>query len=213
MLFTHHLFWNKTFGARHAIFTGEIPTNSVEALKETKLKYKVYRRWAKCKTAGSGIRLAICKSASHSRQITMPAPHHSSLLQAGCPSCCPTNSVKALKASTQYTRKTFYDIRLANCKQHQWHPWHKKDLTFLVINKSSMRHWTFIISGSNDFYQSCMFFDNKHTRHILLRDKMPSATDLMAVGICWDIVVKYLTDSVYGLSVLTEKVCHNWHSA
>jgi len=60
----------------------------------------------------------------------------------------------------------------------------KKDLTFLVINKSSMRHWTFIVSGSNDFYQSCMFFDNKHTRHILLRDKMPSATDLMVVGIC-----------------------------
>ena len=40
---------------------------------------------------------AICKSAPRSRQITMPAPHHS-FLQAGCPSCRPTNSVKALKA-------------------------------------------------------------------------------------------------------------------
>jgi len=141
----------------------------------------------------------------------MPAPHHSSFLQAGCPSCHPPTASKHWRQSTHYTRKTFYDIRLANCKQHQWYPLHKKDLTFLVINKSSMRHWTFIVSGSNDFYQSCMFFDNKHTRHILLRDKMPSATDLMAVGICWDIVVKYLTDSVYGPSVLTEKVCHNWH--
>ena len=28
----------------------------------------------------------------------MPVPHHSSFLQAGCPSCRPTNSVKALKA-------------------------------------------------------------------------------------------------------------------
>jgi len=28
----------------------------------------------------------------------MLAPHHSSFLQAGCPSCRPTNSVKALKA-------------------------------------------------------------------------------------------------------------------
>ena len=28
----------------------------------------------------------------------MPAPHHSSFLQVGCPSCRPTNSVKALKA-------------------------------------------------------------------------------------------------------------------
>jgi len=37
------------------------------------------------------------KSAPRSRQITTPAPHHSSFLQAGCPSSCPTNSVKALK--------------------------------------------------------------------------------------------------------------------
>jgi len=28
----------------------------------------------------------------------MPTPHHSSFLQAGCPSCRPTSSVKALKA-------------------------------------------------------------------------------------------------------------------
>ena len=48
--------------------------------------------------SSSGISWAICKSAPSSRQITMPAPHHSIFLQAGCPSCCPTNSVKALKA-------------------------------------------------------------------------------------------------------------------
>jgi len=35
----------------------------------------------------SGISWAICKSAPLSRHITMPAPHHSSFLQAGCPSC------------------------------------------------------------------------------------------------------------------------------
>jgi len=29
-------------------------------------------------------------------QTTMPAPHHSVFLQAGCPSCRPTNSIKAL---------------------------------------------------------------------------------------------------------------------
>ena len=49
--------------------------------------------------SGSGTNWAICKSAPRSRQITMPVPHHSSFLQAGCPSCCPTNSIKALKAS------------------------------------------------------------------------------------------------------------------
>ena len=51
--------------------------------------------------SGSDISWAICKSASRSRQITMPVPHHSSFLQAGCPSCRPTNSVKALKAQTE----------------------------------------------------------------------------------------------------------------
>ena len=45
--------------------------------------------------------LDICKSAPHSRQITMPAPHCSVFLQAGCPSCHPTNSIKALKAVLQ----------------------------------------------------------------------------------------------------------------
>ena len=48
--------------------------------------------------SGSGISWAICKSAHRSRQITTPAPHHSVFLQAGCPSCRPTNGVKALKA-------------------------------------------------------------------------------------------------------------------
>ena len=42
--------------------------------------------------------LGMCKSAPRSRQITTPAHHHSSFLQPGCPSCRPTNSVKALKA-------------------------------------------------------------------------------------------------------------------
>jgi len=48
--------------------------------------------------SGSGISWAICKSAPCSRQITTPAPHHSVFLQAGCHSCRPTNSVKALKS-------------------------------------------------------------------------------------------------------------------
>ena len=45
--------------------------------------------------SGSGISWAIRKSAPRSRQ---PVPHHSSFhSQVGCPSCRPTNSVKALK--------------------------------------------------------------------------------------------------------------------
>ena len=54
--------------------------------------------------SSSGISWAICKSAPRSRQITTPTPHHSVFLQARCPSCHPTNSIKALKA--QHTRLT-----------------------------------------------------------------------------------------------------------
>ena len=53
--------------------------------------------------SGSGISWAICKSAPRSRQITTPAPHHSVFLQAGCASCRPTNSVKALKTVHRQT--------------------------------------------------------------------------------------------------------------
>jgi len=48
--------------------------------------------------SGSGISWAICKSAPRSSKITTPGPHHSVFLQPGCPSCHPTNTVKALKA-------------------------------------------------------------------------------------------------------------------
>ena len=56
--------------------------------------------------SGSGISWAICKSAPHSTQITTPAPHHSVFLQAGCPSCRLTNSVKALKATKREKLKS-----------------------------------------------------------------------------------------------------------
>ena len=47
--------------------------------------------------SGSRISWAVCKSVPRSRQITTLAPHCSvTFLQAGCPSCRPTTSVKAL---------------------------------------------------------------------------------------------------------------------
>ena len=61
---------------------------------------KVKKIWILLKqetVSGSGISWAICKSAPRSRQITMPAPHHSVFLQAEWPSYHPTNSIKALK--------------------------------------------------------------------------------------------------------------------
>ena len=47
--------------------------------------------------SGSGVSWAICKSAPRSRQITTPAPHHSVFYR---PDALPTNSVKALKATS-----------------------------------------------------------------------------------------------------------------
>ena len=60
---------------------------------------KVKRVWISLKqetVSGTGISWAICKFAPCSRQITTPPPL--SFLQAECPSCRPTNSIKALKA-------------------------------------------------------------------------------------------------------------------
>ena len=62
--------------------------------------------------SGSGISWAICKSAPRSRQITTQVSHHSVFLQAGCPSCRPTNSVKALNIS-------IYKYLLTCIKIHQ----------------------------------------------------------------------------------------------
>jgi len=52
----------------------------------------------------------MCKCAPHSSQITMPAPHHLVFLQAGCPSCCLTDSINALKVQ----RLQYHLVK--NCK-------------------------------------------------------------------------------------------------
>ena len=58
--------------------------------------------------SGSDTSWAICKSAPRSSQITTSAPHHSVFLQAGCPSCHPTNSVKALKVKLLQQQSYLY---------------------------------------------------------------------------------------------------------
>jgi len=76
--------------------------------------------------SGSGISWAICKCAPCSRQITMPAPHHSVFLQAGCPSCRQTNSVKALKAKALKDYWSFLSVSFG----HQFLIWHSFILCF-----------------------------------------------------------------------------------
>jgi len=70
--------------------------------------------------SGSGISWAICKSAPCSRQITNPL----SFKQARCPSCHPTNSIKALKA-------IFIEIcyKFSNSSEHrECHKWFNKQV-------------------------------------------------------------------------------------
>jgi len=68
--------------------------------------------------SGSSISWAICKSAPRSRQITTPAPYHSSFLQARCPSCRPTNSVKALKALSKQAKRIAIHHNLVHIPRH-----------------------------------------------------------------------------------------------
>ena len=103
--------------------------------------------------SGSGISWAICKSAHHSRQIATPAPHQSSFLQAGCPSCRPTNSVKALKellAEQRHSKlMTVKWLRQVTDFNHQ------KDQML-----TAMRSWTLCeVSrhGNTQWYESLMF--------------------------------------------------------
>ena len=66
---------------------------------------KVKPIWILLKQAtvsGSGISWAVCKSAPRSRQITMPAPHHWSCLQAGCLSYRPT---------IRYDTRCYFNVR------------------------------------------------------------------------------------------------------
>jgi len=92
---------------------------------------------------GSGISWAICKSAPHSRQITTAA-HHSVFLQAGCPSCCPTNSIKALKAVTQFhkrsRRRSFQPV---NCNVR------RQSAQSLQATTMKLAYWTHVYNMSH----------------------------------------------------------------
>ena len=97
--------------------------------------------------SGSGISWAICKSAPSSRQVTMPAPHHSRVLQARCPSCRPTNSVKALKA----LKMTYQSVKIKYDPDILWSAWvvHLRQLLYWLLDVlevsvddvDAVRHW------------------------------------------------------------------------
>ena len=67
--------------------------------------------------SGSGISWAICKSAPRSRQITTPATLHS-VFTGRMPSCHPTNSIKALKASANWQHKISRSLTFKSMYKH-----------------------------------------------------------------------------------------------
>ena len=92
-----HLLWSISYSTHTHPFNGPF-SGTTRVGRYQKGKKPIWILLKQETVSGNGISWAICKSASRSRQITTPAPHHSSFLQAWCPSCRPTNSVKALKA-------------------------------------------------------------------------------------------------------------------
>ena len=94
---THNRVCYNTNTCLTALFPGLPRWAGTRKIKPIRILLKQMR------VSGSGINWAICKSANCSRQTTL---HHSVFLQAGCPSCRPTNSVKALKANGCATKCT-----------------------------------------------------------------------------------------------------------
>jgi len=87
--------------------------------------------------------LGMRKSAPRSRQITTPAHHHSSFLQAGCPSCHPTNSVKALKAANPPNRininkNIIYSTASTTMNNFTVHLNHIKNCTSKTVHKTPL---------------------------------------------------------------------------
>ena len=110
---------NKTFHSHNTHLTALCP--GLPGSAGTRKATPIWILLKQQTVSGSGISWAIRKSAPRSRQITMPAPDHSIFLPAGCPSCHPTNSVKALKensTATTTSKQTALDRGLRSDRLH-----------------------------------------------------------------------------------------------
>jgi len=101
--------------------------------------------------SGSGISWAICKSASRSTQITMPASHHSSAAQETHTHTHPFNG--PFSGTTRVSRyqkgKTNLDFTEARDSEWQWHPLgHVQVCTLLQTdNHANTQPLTFLQAG------------------------------------------------------------------
>ena len=130
--------------------------------------------------SGSGNSLAICKSAPRSRQITMPAPHRSVFLQTRCPSCRPTNSIKALKAINKHSK---------------WHQILRMQVMSYVLNAYCAN----AIINVKLAYRSFILNTHTHTRLTALCPGLPRWAGTRKVQPIW-ILLKQETVSGIGIS-------------
>ena len=100
--------------------------------------------------SGSGISWAICESASHSRQITMPVPHHSSFFKGQMPFLPPYQQRQSTtdyntcdNNNLSYVQQLVTDHHSWLCSHATWlHHWHKDAAACLTcLNIDSKRPW------------------------------------------------------------------------
>ena len=117
----------------------------------------------------------------------MPAPHYSTFLQAGCPSCCPTDSVKALKAPKSKLKEI------------------SPSLIFhmpLVVNVHFISWYYYCFLCVPLIYISILCFMSRHS-------SMKSSTVL-----CYDInELTYWVTYIYAFSarLFLTTTCRTWH--
>jgi len=103
--------------------------------------------------SGSGICWAIRKSATQTDNHANI--HQSVFLQAGCPSCRPTNSVKALKAAILFYSYTTNNKIITT-------PLHQKLSTQPQMNAGDLQHWTYHNSNDNIISNTITFISSKN---------------------------------------------------
>ena len=100
-------------------FTGRMPFLPPNQQRQSTEGRKVKPVWILLQqetASGSSINWAVCKSAPHSRQITMPAPHHSVFYRPDAlPAAQPTASKHWRHNSTKSHNKLHKDFTSFHC--------------------------------------------------------------------------------------------------
>ena len=87
--------------------------------------------------SGSGISWAICKSAPRTRQITTPAPHHSSFFTGRVPFLPPNQQRQSTEGTKKVSRSWIYPVLDVGFPSHGHRPQIKQFDISVVIASSN----------------------------------------------------------------------------